>query len=67
MGRIYGYRDFIHDSDVKQDMTGHGSTGVDLICRTIEDPEIYIARVFEERTGGKQEQEYTTKVSTTMD
>lgn len=63
IGQIYGYKDFVTETEIKQDVTGHGSTGVDLICKVIEDPEIYVARVFERATGSLQEQEYTAKVS----
>jgi hypothetical protein len=54
MGQVKGYRDFVTgQDDIKLDQTGHGSTGVDLICKVLGDhnPEIYVARVFEESRG----------------
>jgi hypothetical protein len=49
----------------KQDLIDHGSTGVHLICKVIEDLEIYVARVFEGAEGSVQEQNLTAKVRTT--
>lgn len=62
MGKVHGYRDFVHDSEKKQDLIDYGSTGVHLICKVIEDPEIYVPRVFERAEGSIQEQNLTAKV-----
>ncbi|KAL4766789.1 ankyrin repeat-containing domain protein [Aspergillus nidulans var. acristatus] len=66
MGQVKDYRDFVDGQDaIKCDNTGHGSTGVDLICRVLSDhnPEIYVARVFERSQGTEVE---ANRIATAM-
>ncbi|KAK1751492.1 alkaline protease [Echria macrotheca] len=41
------YRDFVEEADSVRDISGHGTDTVRLIYKLVEDPIIYVARVFE--------------------
>lgn len=60
---IHGYRDFVDNSEEWKDNSGHGSTGVDLVCKVVKMPEIYVARVFETSSGSVDVQDRITEVS----
>jgi len=66
MPQIQAYEDFVTPGNVKKvdnHETKHGSTGVQLICRAMEQTcDIYVARVFDTSAGSKAVQDRIAKV-----
>jgi len=57
--QIKGYKDFVTGKDEERvDKTNHGSMGVDLICKVLEQGcDIYVARVFDKDAGSVEVQD----------
>lgn len=64
MHQVKGYKDFVTGNDAeKEDKTNHGSIGVHLICRVLEECcDIYVARVFDTSAGSVAVQDRIAKV-----
>lgn len=58
------YRDFVDKTNTaKQDNVGHGTDTVNLIFRVLKDPEIYVARVFEQTRPNEKTPELVAEAS----
>lgn len=66
MHQVKGYKDFVLGNDEeKADKTNHGSTGVDLICKVLEQGcDIFVARVFDTNAGSVEVQDRIAEVRT---